>query len=181
MKENNDFHKIDGIKIREQYFDTLLYFELSLIPMVIIISLGMYIKDYSFFCAGIIPMDIVYIGCIFITYLINILNRKFFGKVVLVVCDEGVYSPNKFIPWENIKSLTYEITWGIKLSRHGNILINNTELRIYDFPLYGFLKLKKNKKIDENVEISIKGIHIEILYEVFIIGVSILYLFMIGL
>jgi len=80
-EQNKKLKQIEGIKIREQFFNDHLRFALNLLIIFIIVSIEVCIKNYDLFCELIICFDIAVSGFDIIMYLIEILNRNFFGKL----------------------------------------------------------------------------------------------------
>lgn len=193
-EQNKKLKQIEGIKIREQNFNNVLRLTLNWLFVCIIVSIVVYIKDYDLFYGFIIPFDIALSISVIIMYLINILNRKFLGKIILVISDEGIYSTKKFLPWEKIGNIRFNIRIGSvkgprSLQRIEELYINNRMLvtgeykskgftiSSYDFPLYGFKILKKYVKNNKNIEVSVKGRKFEIIEESFYIVIAILLAF----
>lgn len=196
IEQNKKLKQIEGIKIREQYFDDYLRFTLNWLFVWLIVSIYVYITNYDLFYGLVIPFDIVVSACAIIIYLITILNRKFLGKIILVITDEGIYSTKKFLPWEKIKNIRFNIRIGSgngprRYQRIEEIYINNRllvtgeykrssfTLSSYDFPLYGFKILKKYLKNNANIEISIerKFKIFEIIEKVFFVLIAALFIY----
>lgn len=153
----------NGKKIRWQYFNTFIYVMLAFFPMphVMIIVTGL--KENNLDLAEMmeaIPMALIIWGKIVVPLIIlSLLNRFLFGKIVGVVCDDGLLLENDFIIWKQIQKITFNPSIPSKFkasytyasfSIKSDTGIEHT-IDILHFPMYGLRKIK-----EYNPEIKIK-------------------------
>lgn len=156
----------DGIRIRWQYFNTLIYFELfGAIPMAIILITMLDIKDGTFAIAEFFDLMLtcfsVFLTLIGPVIVLSVLNRFLFGKIVAVLDDKGVHLENDTFLWSEIKLVTYVpdvisrhhlkyCRAVLTVSRGGG---ENFDVTVDHFPLYG---LRKIKRFSPSLEIEVK-------------------------
>ena len=101
----------NGKRIRRQYINGALfcwYFVVLILPVFLFVmdkinNLGSFdiLKVFSICGKGLI--------CSLPLLLISILNRNVFGKIVCIIDENGIYHGNRFVPWDKIKEIQYEI------------------------------------------------------------------------
>jgi len=159
--QNNipDLRQVDGIKVRKQYFNIIIYIFLAMllpiIPMIFIVEcriqnisiwnswnlLWEYAKETLPIIASFtVPLLLLSLG-----------NTFIFGKTIAVIEQEGLYLDNAFIRWEDIKKIEYTPTSLSKVHPHSSYIkitvarANKQEytMEISHFTLYGLRMLKK--------------------------------------
>lgn len=154
-----NLNQINGTKIRRQYFNLILYGYLAMllpvIPMIFILECKK--QNVSIWNSWHLLWDIadeglpVIAGFMLPLLLLSLGSKFIFGKTVAVVEHKGLYLDNVFIPWKDIKAVSYTPP---HFSRHYcraayiTVTIAPARKREFDidissFPLYGFRKLKK--------------------------------------
>lgn len=178
QNEVPELKNIDGDKIRWQYFNTYIYIMLSIIPMAPIMIILAEFKKSNFDVFDIlsemleaIPV-VLGIYTIFIgpTIVLSLLNRFFFGKIIGVARDEGLYLENNLIRWSDIQKITYTPQILAKNEfehTFATIFVKPSSkeeyaLDIMHFPLYGLKKLKKYNP-DIKIELSKSGLYVILL------------------
>ena len=111
--KKNDLRGIDGKKIRRQYFNAPLIFLLSLmiaIPYAIAVfslAMGKY-GQYEFLSA--LESSVWVYGILSLPFLIlRALNKRFFGKIICVLNEEGIHHPKGMLKWEAVEKIEYAI------------------------------------------------------------------------
>ncbi len=159
-KVKNDLKKIDGKKIRWQYFSVIIYGMISLMMMLVVMFAILDIRADKFAWATIFGVASMWLYMTSPFIVLSILNRFLFGKVLCVMNNRGVYFENDFIPWKNIKKVEYnpELSSKHKVKySYASFTIaegNSREyqLNISHFPLYG-LRIIKNYNPDIKTQI----------------------------
>ena len=118
MKKNR-LIEVDGKKIRRQYFNIFMFFEIALalfmtIPALVFNTLwgnsGTKLNSWSEIFTHVIA---VFIGLMLPVILISFLNRFLFGKVICVLNETGIYylkgNAKRVIKWENVNCMEYGI------------------------------------------------------------------------
>lgn len=111
--EKNALKRINGKKIRRQYFNAPLIFLFSLmlaIPYaitVISLAVGKY-EQYEL--SSTFGTSILVCVVFFSPFLIlRVLNKHFFGKIICVLNEEGIHHPKGMLKWEAIEKIEYAI------------------------------------------------------------------------
>lgn len=154
-----DLNQINGIKIRKQYFNFILYAFLAIllpiIPMIFILECEK--QNISVWnswnllwniTAEALPTIVAFILPLF---LLSVGSKFIFGKTIAVIEQKGLYLDNVFILWEDIKAVEYNATHFSRVNfRAAYITITVAPARkrefsveVSSFPLYGLRKLKK--------------------------------------
>ncbi len=164
------YKKADGYKIRVQYFNFFLFFVFCgflMVPTMLIMNTvigGVGTKIES--PAEIISMFLVFGVLMSPIWMLSLINRRFFGKIVCVVNNEGIIYQNKTIRWEKIEEIKYQIALpsrssnGKKECSYASIIGNDLDIKIYSAP---FMMLGKSKKYNKNVKVSLSKSSILIL------------------
>lgn len=111
VKNGIDLKSISGIKIRRQYFNTILIALLMMIPTVyLFIAVSEIMIDgkisADFWNETEIIMPVIAAMAAPFAVL-SLLNRCIFGKLVAVINGEGIYLENYFLPWNKIEQVHY--------------------------------------------------------------------------
>ena len=143
---------INGIKMRRQWFFTPMVMSIGFIIMLVIIfsltslieNIEMSQEDKEFipllFKNVIFPFE-------FSLLVLSILNVKLWGKTVAVINDDGVYTNQMFLRWDEI--LEIEFSPRILIEKHvddfayAKIVSTKKIYKIAHMPLYFLLKVKK--------------------------------------
>lgn len=164
------YKNTDGYKIRVQYFNYFLFAEfcgfLMVLTMLIMNTIldGVGTKINS--PAEIVSAFLVFAVLTSPVWILSLLNRRFFGKVVCVVNEEGIIYQNKIMKWEKIEEIKYQISlpsWSSNIKRGGSyarIIGNNLDIQIKSAPS---MLLGKAKKYNKNVKANLKKSSILIL------------------
>lgn len=166
MTDNTyDFRDIEGKKCRWQFFNYpigILVFMIFYIPLgFVIFDMQMGGRDVSkwlrFFATG---TKIIFIFIVPLIIL-SLLNRRFFGKIVCVINERGIYYKGGFIPFEKIKKIEYEISFYGRRTRfdscHAMIYTDGEEIRLSHAPYY-LIRLAKKFRPDIPAAISKKTV-----------------------
>lgn len=181
MKQsNNTSDKI----IRMQYFNFVLY--------------------YCVFCAVWIPFTVIFIslmlggftwaealetvwislvlhGMLALPFIVlSILNRYLFGKVVCMLCENGIQSDDTLIKWENIEKIEYQIELparGMFLHKQYNraiVYTKNKEISIQHAPLYILRAAKRIRpELDARINKSSRNYILILIMALFLIPILI--------
>ncbi len=160
-KTKSVYKNADGYKIRVQYFNYFLFFEfcgfLMVLTMLIMNTIldGVGTKIES--PAEIISLFFVFGGLTSPIWILSLVNRRFFGKVVCVVNNEGIIYRNKTIKWEEIEEIEYQIVLPSrsirdKESSYARLLGSNIDIKINSAPS---MILNKVKKYNKNVKAAL--------------------------
>jgi hypothetical protein len=101
----------DGIKIRRQFFNGIILVILALwlyIPYCILTIVFLVDKFVASECLTIVASCSVICLALIIPFIIlALLNRKYFGKILCVLNEHGIYHENGFIYWSDIDKIVY--------------------------------------------------------------------------
>ena len=108
-------------------------------------------------------MDVTYFFAqpILILSILSILNLNFFGEIVAVLTDEGVYTKKNFIDWNDITEIVFH-SHEFSNTRHPKpTSFSYTEIfttkgvrKIYQLPLWFLIKAKKYSSAKCKVKID---------------------------
>ena len=105
-----DLREVEGTKIRQQYFNGIIYIGLSCDFMALIVLVMMSLRDQT----PLYPEYLMLYGVGLLLLLpfvaLSALNRFFFGEIICVINEKGIYHKNGFTPWVNIREIVYEIS-----------------------------------------------------------------------
>lgn len=159
---------ITGTKLRRQYFNAPLWFVLPIIPICIILIAMVLIRHNEFSFSEWLALSLNGIGLLIAIIspfiVLSVLNRFWFGKIVSVINNQGIYFENNFLPWNKINKIEYipdtaGRQYKINLRLYGYTRLKLTlnsgigdeyDAEIKNFPLYGLFFFKKfcpDKKI----------------------------------
>ncbi len=103
---------IKGTKIRFQFFDSIIYAYIAIILFIFIIITEFFLIMDGFLFQKI--LEILY-TCLklllIITPLIplSILNKFFFGRIICIISEDGIYYEDRLIEWNELSNLRYII------------------------------------------------------------------------
>ncbi len=146
-----------GYKIRTQYFNFLLLAELCVfIAVIAILALntlldGSGTKLKSF--AEVISLFFVFVVLISPIWILSLINRRFFGKIVCILTDSGIKYGDETIKWEDITEIVYEVNPSMSLGSsakgscsYARVIGGEIDIQINKAPLMIVKKAKKYKK-----------------------------------
>lgn len=110
MKVQLELKKIEGQRIRRQFFNIPIYFILSFdLAMLCGLTAGC-IKDDDFSRWPEIGGFLMAVSAPFLLLLLllSLVNRFFFGEIICVINDQGLHYHNGFIRWSQINQAVYE-------------------------------------------------------------------------
>ena len=145
---------IDGVKVRWQYFNYLIYAQLAaivmaVIPIVITTLKGSYRPATS--AEDIISTIVAIVMLILPWAFLSLLNRFLFGKIVCVVNEEGIHLEGGLVRYEQIEKIEYNPQLMSRHQRnftHATVSVKSQgdEPYVFDilhFPVYALGKIKK--------------------------------------
>lgn len=133
MKEQFDLKKIEGQRIRRQYFNIPIYFILSFdLAMLCGLTAGC-IQDADFSRWPEIGGFLTAVSApfLFLLLLLSLMNLFFFGEIICVLTDQGLHYQNGFIRWSQINQAVYEpdlpgkIGWRICCCNELHLMVNS--------------------------------------------------------
>lgn len=138
-----ELKKIPGIKIRRQNFDYLYWgsviFGASLTSVCLFGSSLLENIKYIFLC-----------GVVFLIVALPVfLNRFFFGQVVCVINEQGIYYYHGFIEWKAIEVVEFDIETKARALTATNIHIISKSKKsrvLYNTPYSAIRVMKRYKK-----------------------------------
>lgn len=166
MKENN-LKAIEGKKIRRQGFViplTILYSMMFAIPYAIFAISWCLGKSETYDALSAFWVSVVLCFLLSVPFLVlRLLNKHFFGKIVCVLNEEGIYYASKGkLCWDSIEKIEYIInskpryksdsgkTWRVIIYTHGG-----KHVVLEKAPLYCLSSIKKYQK---NLDIKLIGV-----------------------
>lgn len=146
----NSLIDIDGIKIRRQYFNIIIYIYLELLMVLIIMFATCEIATHRFvFLEYLRSVAIAFkliLGLMLPFVILSVFNRYTFGKIVCVLNDEGIHYKDGCIKWDNITEMRYNVTTFTRI-RYApafiNVICKDKEICITSAPLLVFRYAKK--------------------------------------
>ena len=161
-KQMKSLEKIEGQKIRWQYFNTWIYMMLAIIPAVPVMIIMGELRKGNFDIwkvivemSGATPVIIAMYGFFIGPFVVlSIFNRFSFGKLLGVVTEDTLFLENREVPITDIKKIVYHPRIMTRRSisfSYATIFIrtkanNKAPLDVVHFPLYGLRKIKKHNK-----------------------------------
>lgn len=123
VKNNNDniikLKEIDGIKFRIMWSTRILYLFLGMtVSLLITFQIG-YLLEYGSMITDYDELVPLVVMSVIVLLFLNYFNRKFLGKIVAVINENGIYTKNGVISWNNIKEIKYNTP--IPLTRSSDI------------------------------------------------------------
>jgi len=111
--KKNELKDIDGKKIRRQYFNAPLIFLLSFmiaIPYSItVFSLAMG-KYEQYALPSTLKSTVLVCGILSLPFwILRALNKRFFGKIICVLNEEGIHHPKGMLKWDAIEKIEYAL------------------------------------------------------------------------
>lgn len=142
---------IAGEKIRWQFFTIFVYAFTAISPMIMFIVPFFEGKDgrfsLSFFFEAIFMMSLMISVC----FILSFFNKRYFGKVVCVMNEKGLYTEDRFVPWDRVKAIGYNAHASLSSQtpyNHASFDISCEDVDTFSFdvphfPLYGLSIAKK--------------------------------------
>ena len=146
--KKKDLKKIPGERIRWQYFtQCLLIYLLTAFALLLMTVTRLFAEpsyDLRTWLADLGDGMFTILFFAFPGFLLAVLNRLFFGRIVCVLNDEGLHHRGGSIRWDEIDSVSYIVEM---LGRHEycrvRITGKNLDLELDHAPLYMLRKLKR--------------------------------------
>lgn len=151
----NHLCEISGDKIRRQYFSwiVLIFFFCMFFAPFCILIISLYAGDFdlsTWLSDLLLSIEI----CLLLTIpflILSALNRRFFGKIICVINENGIYYKDGLIKWNDIIKIEYELQFpgrGIqKESRfcHAVIYTKKDKIKLFHAPVFFISKVKKHQ------------------------------------
>ncbi len=143
--KKNIYKNAKGQKIRVQYFNYILFILLCVFIMsVTMLSVNTLLGGSGTKFES--PAEVISLFFVFAIvtspiWILSLLNRRFFGKVICVLNDDGIKYGKKILEWEHIKEIEYDVSYA-------RIIGDGFDIKIEKAP---FLMLKKAKKHNKNI------------------------------
>lgn len=148
--KHNHLKNLNGVRIRHQYFNFLIYILLTILIVVIemVTFIPLFEGNFNFgkwaedIFTSIFTITIFIVPCI----VFSVLNRFFFGKIVCVLNEEGIHYKDGLIKWNDIVSIEYNITAVSRIHfrpAYIDVICKNKTIQIESVPLYMFSTVKK--------------------------------------
>lgn len=161
MKKNH-LREIVGDKIRWQYFTwplLILLFCMILVPYCIFVfSLSMGEFNLSKWTSDLLISVEVCLGFAIPFIILSLLNRRYFGKIICVINEDGIHHEDGLTKWDDIVKIEYEIELpgGVvkkeNLFCHSVIHTKKQRITLIHTPIFFISKVKKYKpSIDAGV------------------------------
>jgi len=154
MKKNH-LREISGDKIRWQYFTgpiLILLFCMIFVPYCIFVfSLSMGGFSLSKWLSDLLISVEVCLGFAIPFIILFLLNRRYFGKIICVINEDGIHYKNGIVKWEDITKVEYEIELpgGVvkkkNLFCHSVIYTKKQKITLIHTPIFFISKVKKYK------------------------------------
>ncbi len=143
----DDLREIDGEKIRRNYFNLPSYYVLGIIATFLISTVKFSMRNSNFdvevfFFDLVSPFVVVY----FLMVIMSFLNSKFFGRIVCVLADDGIYTNQAFISYDDIDDVEYIAVLPKKYGVAYNYATINSRQKFYFLPHAPRIILNRIKK-----------------------------------
>lgn len=158
LRRQVDLKKINGERIREQYFNIFIFMEVfvAFIPFAIILTIntlsdGSGTKFNSI--ADVFDFILLAIKYLILPVVLSVLNRFVFGEIICVLDDVGITFSGDFIRWDSITDIVYVIDFPDKVSFgccYARVIGKNLNLKIYSAPVFLLLRARK---YNENIKV----------------------------
>ena len=142
---------IAGEKIRWQFFTVFIYAFTAASPIIVFYVPFLEGKDglfsVSFFFNAIFMMSLMISVC----FILSFFNKRYFGKVVCVMNEKGLYTEDRFVSWDRVKAIGYNAHASLTSNtpyNHAGFDISCEDVGTFSFdlphfPLYGLNAAKK--------------------------------------
>lgn len=154
LRRQVDLKKINGERIREQYFNVFIYLLIFLvfIPCTILFTIstiagGPGTKFNSI--ADVFDFILLAVKYLILPVVLSVLNRFVFGEIICVLDDVGITFSGGFIRWDSITDIVYVIDFPTKVSFgccYARVIGKNLDMKIYSAPVFLLLRAKKYNK-----------------------------------
>lgn len=153
----NSLKDIHGTKMRVQVCFTILMYVLALVCVYLWMAGCIFILNHlldlgiktDFFSDITVILDLS-AEPILVLVILSIINLNFFGEVVAVLTDEGVYTKKEFIGWDDITKIVFHSHNPLCFRYPEPANFSYTEIfttkgvrKVSQMPLYFFIKAKK--------------------------------------
>ena len=151
----------DGIKIRRQFFNKIILVILALwlyIPYCVLTIL--FLLDKFIVSEGlpiVVACTIICLALVIPFIILSILNKKYFGKVLCVLNEHGIYYENGFIYWSDIDKIVYEPSSSslYKWRRFPSYVEIHTKSKVIEIEHAPFYLLSRAKKMRPDIKVGI--------------------------
>ena len=153
MKKNH-LREINGDKIRWQYFTwpiLILLFCMIFVPYCIFVfSLNMGGFNLSKWLSDLLICAEVCLVFAIPFIILSLLNRRYFGKIICVINEDGIHHKDGLIKWDDIVKIEYEIELpgGVvkkeNLFCHSVIYTQKQKITLIHTPIFFISKVKKH-------------------------------------
>ena len=184
----NKLREVAGTRIRRQYFNVFAWYEFVLpvgcaLPMLVMNTLwgprGTKLNSWSEIFTHILLVDLFFISPLLIA---SLFNRRFFGKIVCVLNEKGVYylygQQKRVAKWEEIEEIEYCIRlWPFFMTNrvwcHARLKGSDFDVMIDQAPM---MLLQKARAYDKRVKLRLEktGVIFVALSAGIAVGISIL-------
>ncbi len=111
--KSNDLHEIVGDRIRWQYFTVpilMINFIAIFVPYCILIfSIPMGNFDFNEWISNALTSVLAFFVLSVPFIILSLFNRCYFGKIICVINDDGIYHADSFVRWNSITKVEYVI------------------------------------------------------------------------
>ena len=158
--KNDRYQDREGKKIRRQFFNGMIFnIFIIVIYSLYIISMTNLLNDNFVMASWFETIKVCVIICLILSLpfiVLSILNRRYFGEIICVINEHGIYYENGFLYWSDIDKIVYECPTLSKRFRYDPCCVeihtkNKTEELIHA-PLY---LLFVAKRVEKNVNIKL--------------------------
>ena len=153
MKKNH-LREADGDKIRRQYFTwplLILLFCMFFVPYCIFVfSLSMGNFDLSKWLSDLLISVEIWLGFAIPFIILSMLNRRYFGKIICVINEDGIHYKDGTVKWEDITKIEHEIRFPHRrinmenLFCHSVIYTQKQKITLIHTPIFFISKVKKH-------------------------------------
>ncbi len=111
MMKKNKLSSIPGVRIRRQYFNLPMYlmlYTLIVLSVSYVVSAWLaHDENITLYLKRIWNWKLL-AGCLIPLIVLSICNRFYFGRIVAVADETGLYTEKDFIPWDCITLVEYD-------------------------------------------------------------------------
>ena len=149
-----DVKTVRGTRIRRQLFGTCILMSFSIFaPLILFVFIVATEASVIHLLVGTLLGALFGFLVALPFWLLSLLNRRFFGKILCVADERGIHLENDFIPWEKVNEIVhYPRVLSLNPTRitHAIVAVQSETGKEYgvdiqQFPHYGLKKLKKYK------------------------------------
>lgn len=157
----NYLNEIVGVKIRWQYFTVpilMFNFIAIFVPYCILIfSIPMGNFDFNEWMSNAVILILAFFVLSVPFIILSIFNRRYFGKVICVINDDGIYHEYGFVRWNSITKVEYVIKLPQRFNKNNfchAIIYTRSEKIILDHAPLSILSCVKKYKPELSAKVS---------------------------